>query len=153
MDTRKFKQLLEEEYQRVLSREQRNREDIVEATDPLGHRLFDEGEMANSNHCLAINTRVCESSSEILKKIKEASERIDRGTFGKCTNPLDNPKCEGTISEQRLEAVPWQDVCIRCQEAIEQLTRTFQSAYGVQVDGFEEFEEDEEEKQLLKVAR
>ena len=150
MDTRKFKQLLEEEYQRVLSREQRNREDIVEATDPLGHRLFDEGEMANSNHCLAINTRVCESSSEILKKIKEASERIDRGTFGKCTNPLDNPKCEGTISEQRLEAVPWQDVCIRCQEAIEQLTRTFQSAYGVQVDGFEE---DEEEKQLLKVAR
>src|SRR3989344_5225726 len=148
MDTRKIKQLLEEEYQRVLSREQRNREDIVEATDPLGHRLFDEGEMANSNHCLAINTRVCESSSEILKKIKEASERIDRGTFGKCTNPLDNPKCEGTISEQRLEAVPWQDVCIRCQEAIEQLTRTFQSAYGVQVDGFEEFEEDEEEKQL-----
>ena len=153
MDTRKFKQLLEEEYQRVLSREQRNREDIVEATDPLGHRLFDEGEMANSNHCLAINTRVCESSSEILKKIKEASERINRGTFGKCTNPLDNPKCEITISEQRLEAVPWQDVCIRCQEAIEQLTRTFQSAYGVQVDGFEEFEEDEEEKQLLKVAR
>ena len=49
--------------------------------------------------------------SELLRNIQAALGRIDDGTFGKCVD------CEEVIGQNRLSAVPWTPLCIRCQEA------------------------------------
>ena len=51
--------------------------------------------------------------SELLRNIQAALRRVENGTFGTCTN------CEETIAPNRLMAVPWTPVCIRCQEDVD----------------------------------
>jgi DnaK suppressor protein len=46
-----------------------------------------------------------------VKQINAALERIEEGTYGHCLN------CEEPIGEKRLRALPWAELCIRCQEA------------------------------------
>ena len=48
-------------------------------------------------------------AAEMLVKIKEALERIDDGTYGKCRI------CGKLISKERLNAVPWTEVCVDCK--------------------------------------
>jgi DnaK suppressor protein len=45
--------------------------------------------------------------------IEAALRRIADGTFGKCV------ACAGDIPRKRLEALPWTDCCLRCQEIAE----------------------------------
>jgi DnaK suppressor protein len=49
--------------------------------------------------------------SRLLRDIRSALGRIDKGTFGTCLH------CEEDISRRRLEAVPWAKLCLPCQEA------------------------------------
>jgi DnaK suppressor protein len=46
----------------------------------------------------------------ILQRVNEALERIADKTFGTCEN------CGEPIQAKRLEAVPWAQYCIECQE-------------------------------------
>lgn len=46
----------------------------------------------------------------LLRQIKDALMRIGEQTYGVC------PDCETAISVKRLEAVPWANYCVRCQE-------------------------------------
>lgn len=48
-----------------------------------------------------------------LRLIEAALRRIDDGTFGECAG------CSGEIPTRRLQALPWTQFCLRCQEAIE----------------------------------
>jgi hypothetical protein len=43
-----------------------------------------------------------------LKLINKALERLVTGEYQRCS------RCGQTISEQRLEAIPYTDVCIKC---------------------------------------
>ena len=45
-----------------------------------------------------------------LKLVEAALARIDSENYGVCMD------CEGPISSRRLEAIPWADRCIACQE-------------------------------------
>ena len=47
---------------------------------------------------------------EILHKIDEALQMIEKGTYGKCQ------ECGSPIKESRLRAVPFARLCISCQE-------------------------------------
>jgi len=49
--------------------------------------------------------------SRMLRDIRNALQRIDQDTFGSCLH------CEREISLRRLKAVPWAQLCLRCQEA------------------------------------
>jgi RNA polymerase-binding transcription factor DksA len=51
--------------------------------------------------------------SERLKLICAALRRIEVDRFGTCGN------CGGQIGEKRLDAVPWTNLCLRCQEQFE----------------------------------
>lgn len=51
-----------------------------------------------------------ESRLSRLRRIEEALERIDAGTFGICL------RCGETISPERLEAVPEAPLCLLCRE-------------------------------------
>jgi DnaK suppressor protein len=45
--------------------------------------------------------------------IEAALRRIADGTFGVCV------ACGDDIPRKRLEALPWTDCCLRCQEIVE----------------------------------
>ena len=49
----------------------------------------------------------------LVRMIEAALRRISEGTYGKCVT------CAGDIPRKRLEALPWTDCCLRCQEIAE----------------------------------
>jgi DnaK suppressor protein len=49
-------------------------------------------------------------SARWLREIEEALRRLDIGEYGTCLN------CEEEIGAKRLRAVPWAQLCLRCQE-------------------------------------
>lgn len=49
-----------------------------------------------------------------LRRIEGALKRIKHGSFGICQ------ACEQEISERRLQALPWTQYCLRCQQMLEQ---------------------------------
>ncbi|MCX6899075.1 MAG: TraR/DksA family transcriptional regulator [Verrucomicrobia bacterium] len=53
------------------------------------------------------------SEQEALYEVEGALKRIDLGTFGKCES------CEKTIAKERLMAVPFARMCVRCQSEAE----------------------------------
>jgi RNA polymerase-binding protein DksA len=54
-----------------------------------------------------------ENSETVLKAIDAALKRIDEGSYGICR------RCGREIAEERLEAVPWADLCIECKREVE----------------------------------
>jgi len=50
----------------------------------------------------------------VLRLIEAALRRIAEGSFGVCVT------CGEEIKERRLEALPWTQFCLRCQEVIEE---------------------------------
>jgi DnaK suppressor protein len=70
---------------------------------------------------LAVNDReqtillsISESERILLEQIDDALRRIDAGEYGECMN------CGQEIAPARLEAVPYAQFCIVCQEKLEQ---------------------------------
>jgi DnaK suppressor protein len=53
----------------------------------------------------------------VLRMVEEALQRISDGSFGECAS------CGDDISARRLEALPWTQYCLRCQEALEHAGR------------------------------
>ena len=54
-----------------------------------------------------------ENIDGMLSLIGNALAKIDDGTYGKCD------RCEKSISEARLEALPYAGFCIDCQSRVE----------------------------------
>jgi len=54
------------------------------------------------------------SQTEELKEISEAFNRITDGSYGKCE------RCEGGIPKERLRAIPYARLCVKCQTKEEQ---------------------------------
>jgi RNA polymerase-binding transcription factor DksA len=53
----------------------------------------------------------------MLYLVETALDRIRDGNFGECR------ACGGLIGRKRLEAVPWTEYCVACQDKLEQLER------------------------------
>ena len=50
---------------------------------------------------------------EVLQKVDDALQRLDRKKFGVCV------ECGEALNRKRLEAVPWASHCLACQEKVE----------------------------------
>jgi DnaK suppressor protein len=48
--------------------------------------------------------------TQLSRRVKAALARMEDGTYGTCLT------CEVSISVKRLQAVPWAELCLRCQE-------------------------------------
>ena len=68
---------------------------------------------ASSDQALKLKIRTRESY--LIKKVKQALERIDNGTYGICD------ECEEEISIKRLEARPVTTKCIDCKKNQEEI--------------------------------
>jgi DnaK suppressor protein len=51
-----------------------------------------------------------ESEEELLRKVDRALVRIREKTYGECE------ECAEIINPERLEALPWATMCVKCQE-------------------------------------
>ena len=51
-----------------------------------------------------------ESEEELLRKVDRALTRVREGTYGECE------ECNNTINPERIEALPWATMCVKCQE-------------------------------------
>ena len=61
--------------------------------------------------------RIRDRERKLIRKMQEAIQRIDNGTFGLCE------RCGGPISEKRLIARPVTTLCIECKTKEEKLER------------------------------
>lgn len=66
-------------------------------------------ELASDDSEKAFSYGRMESQSEELKEIKDALERIQDGSFGSCEG------CQGRIPKERLKAISYARLCIKCQ--------------------------------------
>ena len=46
----------------------------------------------------------------VARRLRDAIDRVDNGSYGICL------ECEEEIAPKRLQAIPWAELCIRCQE-------------------------------------
>lgn len=99
----KFKAILEAR-QAELAPSLRKREGIAIEKTP---DALDEVQLATERELV---TRNLERESKLLRYVRAAIDRIDKGTYGTCL------QCEEEISVKRLNALPWTPLCIECQE-------------------------------------
>lgn len=131
----RFKRVLEQEMARVLERKSRTHGAILEEGDQTRRSLYDEGELVESNSRLAVNIELVKTYDQTLRKIRAALRRIEDGAFGQCSNE----ECESAIPPVRLEALPYEDKCLRCKES-EEAGRS-KPVYGGQIDAADEEEQ------------
>ncbi len=55
-----------------------------------------------------------QNQEQLIEEINAALARIDQGTFGICES------CHEAISKQRLQALPYARLCIRCAQKLEE---------------------------------
>ena len=104
-DLKRFKAALE-----------KKRDSIIHATGKKAHwenmedtRHGDFVDQASDDNEVHVNLRLLQIDAKLLRAIEAAIERIEKGTYGICTN------CEEEIGLARLKAVPWTSVCIACK--------------------------------------
>lgn len=113
IDTDHFRERLLDERKRVVAA-------LKNLHDDHASSLYDESgeETAFDNHLADTATETYdreldytleENSEHMLADIDAALQRIEDGTYGKCTN------CGKEIAAERLEARPWATLCIDCQ--------------------------------------
>jgi DnaK suppressor protein len=103
---RKFKKLFEAQRKGVLFNDRVVREDFSVCEDDR----YDEVDQATTDIEQAMRMRLRNRESLYLKKVDEALERIEDGTFGECE------ECGEDIELRRLEARPTATLCVSCKE-------------------------------------
>ena len=57
--------------------------------------------------------QILDRESALARRLRSAIDRIDDGSYGICL------QCEKEIAPKRLQAIPWAELCIQCQEEAE----------------------------------
>ncbi|MDO5536200.1 MAG: RNA polymerase-binding protein DksA [Desulfovibrionaceae bacterium] len=75
-----------------------------------GNEMFaDPADRATAESDRAFTLRIRDRERRLIKKVKEALQRIEDGTFGQCE------ECGEDISINRLKARPVTRLCINCK--------------------------------------
>jgi RNA polymerase-binding transcription factor len=114
--------------QRLEAERQRLQDDIYQRTegdeavlpsDPIsdsggtrGHSAEEADAMADAER----NNLVLGNSRTLLEQVERALQRLDNGTYGFCL------RCGKPIDARRLEALPYAEYDLECQEIIERET-------------------------------
>jgi DnaK suppressor protein len=69
-----------------------------------------------------VDLALMQMKSETLKKIEQALERLEEGTYGRCQ------ECNAELSPARLRALPFAALCRNCQEEAESDVRAAREA-------------------------
>ena len=80
---------------------------IHQVADPL-----DMTQQAAEREVAVLNL---DRDTALARRLRSAIERLDDGSYGVCL------QCEEEIAPNRLKAIPWAELCIRCQEMADRL--------------------------------
>jgi DnaK suppressor protein len=114
IDTTRFRDALETERERVSAAlENLRNENPGSVEEETGDETQDQhlGDTATAMHDRELDYTLTDNETQLLDAIDAALGRIDDGTYGVCTN------CGRPIGEERLEALPWAELCIDCARA------------------------------------
>ena len=75
---------------------------IHQVADPL-----DMTQQAAEREVAVLNL---DRDTALARRLRSAIERLNDGSYGVCL------QCEEDIAPNRLKAIPWAELCIRCQE-------------------------------------
>ncbi len=120
-------------YQRILeslrketSKSLQSLSDETRNGDPLDQTTGDPGSTLSREDLFQETDR----RQIMVRKIDAALVRIQQGTFGVCVS------CGGELRHRRLEALPWSEYCLPCQEDLEQAAgRESRSVEAVHIPG------------------
>ena len=101
-----IRQLLLQQKQALLAEAQAS---IGEGLNPQNSNLPDVSDQASVEVDRSFLVRLREREQKLLKKIDQALERIEQGTFGICES------CGEEIAYERLKARPVTTLCIACK--------------------------------------
>jgi DnaK suppressor protein len=101
----RYRRALEKKRAELTASEHQGRA-VAAAAEPVPD-LIDEWVFANDRD-LAL--AMLDRNTTLLRQVMRALDRIAMGTYGVCQD------CEEPISERRLGALPWADLCLKCQE-------------------------------------
>jgi len=108
-----FRLILEKMKVQILKRKNSAYRTVVESTKHLREQVNDEGERSEVNSRLAVSIGLNETFGQVLQKIEDAFERINRGVFGDCAG------CDWPIPLARLVVVPYEGLCVECKSSEE----------------------------------
>lgn len=119
----------------VVRRLLEEKEELIQQIDSLKERGLDStlsystGELSvYDNHPADLGDELFERSKDValkdnaqvlLREVEKALQKIDNGDYGYCS------KCGKPIPGERLEAIPWANECIQCQEKDEAVHSSF----------------------------
>jgi len=63
-----------------------------------------------------VAVQILDRESALVRRIHSAIGRTNDGSYGLCLD------CEEEIAPKRLKAIPWAELCIRCQEKADLVT-------------------------------
>ena len=106
-----FKAVLNGRKKKLL--EQANQTVTREVTNEQEH-LSDYADIATLESDRTFHLRIRDRERKLIKKIDQALNRIDEGTFGFCD------RCGEEIGSERLKARPVTTYCINCKTKLEE---------------------------------
>lgn len=111
---RRFKKILLEMRERLTGEVEHVVEAIQEDVAPSGNLSAAPVHLADvAPESIDADVVVLDTERNLLEEVELALFRINDGTFGKCE------RCGGSVSEMRLEALPYAALCIECARVAE----------------------------------
>ena len=89
----------------------------LENLNKIEDKLPDLADQAYQSEVRNYNQHFCDRRNLLVKKINQALQEIEEGTYGICQN------CEEDIAIARLKAQPITQFCIDCKTAMENRQR------------------------------
>ena len=109
-DLVKFKRIFTEQREQLLMNVAFGDENLIVRPEDK-----DEVDQANADIEQSMRMQLKNRETFTLKKINEAIQRIENGTYGECES------CEEPIEVRRLQARPTTTLCIACKEEEEKI--------------------------------
>ena len=113
-DDQRLKKLLESERDELLDTISHYEVLARQKKPGLGNHMADDGTEAFDQ---AAGLALHRNEQSLLAQVEAALARMERGLYGICE------RCEGEIDFARLKALPQAELCIRCQQHIEEAGR------------------------------
>jgi len=85
-----------------------------EANGDLSSMPIHMADIGSDNFEQEFTLSLMQSEEDTLDKIEASLERLEDGTYGQCE------ECGAKIPKQRLNAIPYATLCVKCASAVEQ---------------------------------
>ena len=113
LDIEKFRKALQTERARLEKELHIHADEDAQSGSELSNYDNHPADAASETYERTKNFALDANFKEIIERIDTALRKIDSGSYGLCD------RCGEQIHVERLKAIPYATMCIRCQESLE----------------------------------